>query len=141
MWQNRSDHAFHCYGELRNCVYWLLLKTREMESLPDIDEWDEYRDLSKLRPFPVVTAESFFVNCELGKELSEGKTSEFPEFRLRSREFVDRLIVLLVENSCAKAVIAKSIYRFCPELLWRAIKVLLLSCLRSWVMFLLVEGC
>ena len=68
----------------------------------------------KLPLFSVVTAESFLVNYELGKELSDGQTSEF---RLRSREFVDRLIVFLVENSCGKSVIAKRFYSICPELL------------------------
>ena len=67
-----------------------------------------------------MTAELFLANYELGKTLADERTTEYPEFRLRSREFVDRLIVLLVENSCAKSVLAKGMYSFCPGLLLEA---------------------
>ena len=49
----------------------------------------------------------FLANFEFGKELSEGETSDFSEFRL---------IVLLLEISCTRSIISKRLYRFRPEL-------------------------
>ena len=46
--QGRSDYAFHGYGELCNLVYCLLMKTRELSSLPGIHDWDSYMDVEKV---------------------------------------------------------------------------------------------
>ena len=57
------------------------------------------------------------MNYEFGKQLSEGKTSEFITFRLQCREFCDRLIGTLLKTTSATSTISNGLYSFCPELI------------------------
>ena len=57
------------------------------------------------------------MNNEFGKLSSEGKTSEFVTFRLRFREFIDHLIVVLLKFTSATTAISNGLYSFCPELM------------------------
>ena len=57
------------------------------------------------------------MNYEFGKLSSEGKTSEFVTFRLRFREFIDHLIVVLLKFTSATTAISNGLYSFCPELM------------------------
>ena len=115
--QRRSDYAFHGNGELCNMVHCLLLKTRELSSLPDIHDWDSYMDVEKVASFPVAAADEFLSHCEYGKALSAAKTSDMPKFRGRCREFIDRLAFLLVESASTRSLVSKGLCNFCPELM------------------------
>ena len=88
-------------------------------------------DLMKIRDFTVVSCDAFLANHDLGNQLSAGKTKEYTEFRLHCRQFVDRLIVILLENTYARSVFAKGMCSFCPELMLQAMMKQFLSCLRS----------
>ena len=114
MEKGRSDYAFHCYGEMCNFVYCLLLKTRVSTSLPGIHEWEEYMDVEKVKAFPSIPDDEFLENYELGRLLNEKKTSNFTTFRVRCREFLDCLVVTLLKNPSATSAVSKGIYSFCP---------------------------
>ena len=74
--------------------------------------WEGYVDVS-----PSVPINEILMSYELGKLLSEGKTSDFVTFCLRCREFIDRLIVMLLKTTSATSAISKGLYSFCPELM------------------------
>ena len=44
-------------------------------------------DVTAVSAFPNISIDEFLMNYEIGKLLSEGKTSEFVTFRLRCREY------------------------------------------------------
>ena len=113
----RKDYAFHGYEELWNFIYCLLLKTRVTSKLPGIMEWEEYMDVKKLSRFPVAPLEEFLKNNELGKMLAAGKTSEFVTFCQRCREFIDRVVVLLLKTSTVTSMVSRGLYSFCPALM------------------------
>ena len=115
--QDQADYAFRAYGEFCNFVYCLLLKTRSTSSLPEIHAWECYMDAVKVRDFAVVPCDSFLSNHDLGQQLSAGKTKEYVAFRLHCRQFVDRLIIILLESTYARSIIAKGMCSFCPELM------------------------
>ena len=74
-------------------------------------------DVAAVSAFPSILINEFLINHEFRKLLSEGKTSEFVTFRLRCREYIDRLIVMLLKNSSATSAISEGLYSFCPELM------------------------
>ena len=115
--QGQADYAFRAYGEFCNFVYCLLLKTRSTSGLPEIHAWESYMDVVKVRDFLVVPCDSFLSSHDLGEQLSAGKTKEYVAFRLHCRQFVDRLIIILLESTYARSVIAKGMCSFCPELM------------------------
>ena len=86
--------------------------------LPGIVEWEEYMEASVDSTFPSVPINEFLMNYEFEKLLSEGKTSDFVTFRLRCREFIDRLIVMLLKTTSATSAVSKGLYSFCPEMMW-----------------------
>ena len=85
--------------------------------LPGIVEWEEYMDVSAVSTSPSIPISEFLMNYEFGRLLSEGKTSEFVTFRLRCREFIDRLIVMLLKTTSTTSAVSKSLYSFCPEMM------------------------
>ena len=115
--QGQADYAFRAYGEFCNFVYCLLLKTRSTSGLPEIHAWESYMDVVQVRDFAVVPCDSFLSSHDLGEQLSASKTKEYVAFRLHYRQFVDRLIIILLESTYARSVIAKGMCSFCPELM------------------------
>ena len=115
--QGQADYAFRAYGEFCNFVYCPVLKTRSTSGLPEIHAWESYMDVVKIRDFAVVPCDSFLSSHDLGEQLSAGKTKEYVAFRLHCRQFVDRLIIILLESTYARSVIAKGMCSFCPELM------------------------
>ena len=113
----RKDYAFHGYGELCNFIYCLLLKTRVTSKLPGIMEWEEYMDVKKLSRFPIAPMGEFLENYEFGKMLAAGTTSEFVTFRQRFREFIDRVVVLLLKTSTVTSIVSRGLYSFCPAMM------------------------
>ena len=85
--------------------------------LPGLVEWEEYMNVAAVSAFPSIPINKFLMNYEFRKLLSNGKTSEFVTFRLRCREFIDRLIVMLLKTTSVTSVISKGLYSFCPELM------------------------
>ena len=113
--QGQVDYAFRAYGEFCKVVYCLLLKTRSTSGLPEIHAWESYMDIVKVRDFAVVPCDSFLANHDLGKRLSAGQTKEYVAFRLHCRQFFDRLIIILLESTYARSVVAKGMCSFGPE--------------------------
>ena len=69
-------------------------------------------DVAAVSAFPSIPNNEFLMNYEFRKFLSEGKTSEFVTFRLRCREFIDRLIVMLLKTTSVTSVISKACTAF-----------------------------
>ena len=80
--------------------------------LPGSVEWEEYMDVTAVSAFPHISIDEFLMNYEFGRILSEGKTGELETFRLRCREFIDRLILLLLKITSATSAISKGLYSF-----------------------------
>ena len=55
------------------------------------------------------------MNDDFGKTLMTKKTSEFP---VRSRQFIDRLIVIFVGSANVTSGVSRCLYSFCPEILF-----------------------
>ena len=85
--------------------------------LPGIVEWEEYMDASAVSTFTSIPIHEFLMNYEFGRLLSEGKTNDFVTFRLRCREFIDRLIVMLLKTTSTTSDVSKGLYSFCPEMM------------------------
>ena len=71
----------------------------------------------KVAEFPSIAMESFLVASDFGRELLAGKTSEFSTFRVRCREFLDRLILIILKSPSVTSRVARGLYCFCPELM------------------------
>ena len=93
------------------------MKTRSISGLPEIHAWQSYMDVMKVRDFAVVPCDAFLANHDLAKQLSAGKTKEYESFRLHCRQFIDRLIIILLESTYARSIFAKGMCSFCPELM------------------------
>ena len=74
-------------------------------------------NVEKVAEFPPIAMESFLAGSDFGRELLAGKTSEFGTFRVRCREFLDRLIVVILKSPSASSRVSRGFYSFCPELL------------------------
>ena len=61
--------------------------------------------------------EGFLKNYEFGKMLAAGKTSEFVTFRQRCREFIDRVVVLLLETPNVTSMVSRGLNSLCPALM------------------------
>ena len=72
---------------------------------------------AKTASFPSIPDDEFLANCDFGRELLAGKTSEFSAFRVRCREFMDRLVSIVLKSPNASSRVSRGVYSFCPELL------------------------
>ena len=113
----RVDYAFHAYSEVKHIVYCLLSRSSKVSSLPPLDEWDSYIDSSKSHAFEKISSDDFLNNYEFGVELHRSNTSEVCEFRNRCREFVDRLVDVILGQQVVSSDFLQGLYCFCPELL------------------------
>ena len=77
----------------------------------------EYMDKSKVAEFFAIPMDGFLVSCEIETSLACRATDKFCEFRKPMQEFMDRLIVVLLEIGSATSVIARLRHCFCPELM------------------------
>ena len=98
-------------------MYCLLTRSRKLSSLPPLDDWESYMDSSKLESFEKISSDDFLTNHEFGAELHRSSTSEVCEFRIRSREFVDRLVDVILSQQVVSSDFLQGLYCFCPELL------------------------
>ena len=53
-------------------------------------------DCDELSGFENINTEDFLLNWEFGEELQQGVTSEIHDFRNQSREFLDRLVDVIL---------------------------------------------
>ena len=96
--QGRYDYDFHCFGEVCNFVYCPLLKTQEINELPSIHQWEDYMSVETVTRFSSIALDSFLVNYDLGEDLPAGKSSEFRDFRVKCKEFIDQLSVTILKH-------------------------------------------
>ena len=113
----RVDYAFHAYSEVSQFVYCPLSRSRKLSSLPPLDDWESYMDSSKLNSFENVSSDDFLNNHEFRVELLRSNTGEVCEFRNRCREFVDRLVDVILSQHVVSSDFLQGLYCFCPELL------------------------
>ena len=74
-------------------------------------------DSSKLESFEKISSDDFLTNHEFGAELHRSSTGEVCEFRNRCREFVDRLVDVILSQQVVSSDFLQGLYCFCPELL------------------------
>ena len=113
----REDYGFHCYMEICQFVYCLLSRTRQISGLPELHDWEAYMDVSKIETLKKIDTADFLLSHDFGEELQRGKTGEMQEFRNRCREFMDRLVDVLLESNLVSSDFLQGAYSFCPELL------------------------
>ena len=82
-----------------------------------IESWEEYMSVEKVRQFSSIVMSDFLMKYEFGRELAEWKTSDVEAFRVRCKDFMDDLIVVIVEQVSSTSVVSRGLYSFCPELL------------------------
>ena len=112
-----SDYSFHSYMELCQFVYCLLSRSRKVSSLPDLNSWEAYMDVSRIAFFDSVPLAEFLQNYDFGSTVRQFKGGEGPEFIERCREFFDRLVQLILAQRCLSADFMCGLYCFCPEIL------------------------
>ena len=95
----------------------MLLKTRVPSSLPGIHDWEDYMDVKKVSVYPVAPIDTFLDNCDFGRELLAGKTSEAQEFRVHCRDFLDQLVTVVLNSPSVSSTITKGLCSFSPEIL------------------------
>ena len=67
--------------------------------------------------FPVAGSDAFLANDDFGRTLMK-KVGGLPEFRMRCRQFIDRLIVVIVGSITVTSGVSRCFYSFCPEILF-----------------------
>ena len=72
---------------------------------------------NKLQAFEKVSTDDFLQSYEFGAELHRSNTDEAREFRNRCREFVDRLVDVILGQQVVSSDFFQGLYCFCPELL------------------------
>ena len=103
--------------KLCSLVYCLLSRSRNVSSLPDLNAWEEYMDVSKLTAFETISVSSFLQNYEFGEVLRKAEGGEAREFRTQCPAFVDRLVVCILSRQLVSANLFQGLYSFRPELL------------------------
>ena len=103
--------------EICQFVYCLLSRTRQISGLPELHDWEAYMDISKIEAFKKIDTADFLLSHDFGEELQRGKTGEMQEFRNCCREFMDRLVDVLLESNLVSSDFLQGAYSFCPELL------------------------
>ena len=74
-------------------------------------------DVEKVAEFPPAPIESFLENCDFDRLLSAGKTSGVLEFRVHCKEFLDRLVFVILKNPAVSSRVARGFSCFCPEVI------------------------
>ena len=74
-------------------------------------------DVKKMSEYPAASMETFLDNCDFGRELLAGKTSEAQEFRRFCRDFLDQLVTVILNSHSVSSVVAKGLCSFSPEIL------------------------
>ena len=91
------------------------MKTCEINALPSIHQWEEYMNVESVERFPSVPIDCFLGSYDLGKELAAGKTSESREFRVKCKEFLDQLIVMVLRHGSVTSGVSRGLSSFCSE--------------------------
>ena len=86
-------------------------------SFPGIHEWEKYTSVDAVSNFPVAPMDCLLGNDDFGRTLMAKKTVELLAFRMRYRQFIDRLIVVIVGNIGVTSGVLRCLYSFCPEIL------------------------
>ena len=94
------------------------MKTREINALPSIHQWEEYMSVESVERFPSVSIYCFLSSYDLGKDLAAGKTSESREFRVKCKEFLDQLIVMVLQHGSVTSGVSRGLSSFCSEILF-----------------------
>ena len=82
-----------------------------------LNDWAAYMDSSKIEPFSKIDTADILLNHEIGEELQRGTTGDLQESRNRCREFMDRLVDVLLGCNLVVSDFLQGVYAFCPELL------------------------
>ena len=98
-------------------MYCLLSRSRRVSSLPNVNAWEEYMDVSKLSQYDAIPTAEFLQTYDFGAMLREFKGGEGRDFQDRCREFIDRFVELILAQQAASSGFSSSLYCFCPELL------------------------
>ena len=113
----RSDYGFHFFMELSQFIYGLLSRSRKSASLPPLNSWEHYMDVSKVADIEKLSCDDFLLNYEFGSVLRGIKGGEAREFRRQCPDFIDRFVEIILAQYPASSDLMRYIYCFCPELL------------------------
>ena len=131
--QRRADVGFHAYMELCQLVYCLLSRSRRISSLPNINAWEEYMDVSKLCQYDEIPTAEFLQNNDFGAMLREFKGSEGRDFQDRCRGFIDRFVELVLAQLTASSEFIVACIASAPNSCWKVVTSLCLTCLTDWL--------
>ena len=103
--------------ELSQFIYGLLSRSRKSASLPPLNSWELYMDVTKVADIEKLSCDDFVLNCEFGSVLRGIKGGEAREFRRQCPDFIDRFVEIILAQYSASSDLMRCIYCFCPELL------------------------
>ena len=83
------------------------MKTREINALPSIHQWEEYMSVESVERFPSVSIECFLSSYDL----------EVSTFRVKCKEFLDQLIVMVLQYESVTSGVSRGLSSFCFEIL------------------------
>ena len=124
----RGGYAFHAYSEICQFVYCLLVRSRKVSSLPPLNDWDSYMEPSKLDAFEKASSDDSLKNHEFGVELHRSNTDVMCEFRNRCREFVDRLVDVILGQQVVSSDFLQGCIAFAPNCSSKVTIVMSSSC-------------
>ena len=113
----RSDYGFHFYMELSQFVYGLLSRSRKSASLPPLNSWEDYMDVSKVAYMEKLSCDDLLMNYEFGSVLWGIRGGEAREFHRQCPDFIDRFVDIVLMQYPASSDFMQYIYCFCPEIL------------------------
>ena len=111
-------------------MYCVLVRSRKVSSLPPLNDWYSYMEPSKLDAFE--KADDFLKNHEFGVELHRSNADVMCEFRYRCREFVDRLVDVILGQQVVSSDFLQGLYCFCSICSWKVTIVMSSNCSLGW---------
>ena len=103
--------------ELGQFLYGLLSRSRKSASLPPLNSWEDYMDVTKVADIEKLSCDDFLLNYEFGSVLRGIKGGEAREFRRQCPDFIDRFVDIILARYPSSSDFMRYIYCFCPELL------------------------
>ena len=103
--------------ELSQFVYGLLSRSRKSASLPPLNSWEDYMDVSKVADIEKLSCDDFLLNSEFDSVLRGIEGGEAREFCRECPDFNDRFVDIILVQYPAFSYFMRYIYCFRPELL------------------------
>ena len=112
-----NGYGYGAYGELSNFVYCFLQKTKETESLPLVDKWENYMLPSHSALAPLKRSNFWWGNCvHAGLEKISSSYME-NEFRPNARRFHEKFCSTILSTIATRSMLGQGGSWLCLEVI------------------------